>query len=51
MFQGGIQVELLNSLKQLFNFQYSVVDCNEEWGNYMNGTWNGVIEKVFYKVK
>ena len=51
MFQGGIEVELLNSLKQLFNFQYDIVDCNQQWGNYINGTWTGVIGSVFKKVK
>lgn len=50
MFQGGIEVELLNSLKEFLNFQYSVVDCNQEWGNYMNGTWSGVIGKLFHEV-
>ena len=50
MFKGGLEVELLNELKQFFNFQYDVVDCNQVWGNYINGTWTGIIDKVFYKV-
>ena len=50
MFKGGLEVELLNELKQFFNFQYDVVDCNQVWGNYVNGTWTGIIGKVFYKV-
>ena len=50
VFTDGMEVELLNALKQSFNFQYDVVDCNQVWGNYINGTWTGVIGKVFYEV-
>ena len=43
-------MELLNYMKQFFNFQYKIVDCNQVWGNYINGTWTGVIGEVFYEV-
>ena len=43
-------MELLNSMKQFFNFQYKIVDCNQVWGNYINGAWTGVIGEVFYEV-
>ena len=26
------------------------MDCNQVWGNYINGTWTGVIGKVFDNV-
>ena len=50
MFAGGTEVELLNALKQFFNFQYDIVDCNNDWGNYINGTWTGLIGQVFHNV-
>ena len=50
MFARGSGMELLNALKQFFHFQYEIVDCNQDWGNYMNGTWTGLIGKVFYNV-
>ena len=50
MFSSGIEVELLNALKQFFNFQYDIMDCNQDWGSYINGTWTGVIGKVLYNV-
>ena len=43
-------MELLNSMKKYFNFQYKIVDCNQDWGNYINGTWTGLIGKVFENV-
>ena len=49
-FTGGYEVELLNSMKQYFNFQYKIVDCKQVWGNYINGTWTGLIGKVFDNV-
>ena len=36
MFAGGIEVELLNALKQLLNFQYEIVNYNQDWDNYIN---------------
>ena len=50
LFTGGFEVELLNSMKEFFNFQYKIVDCNQFWGNYINGTWTGIIGKVFDNV-
>ena len=50
MFTDGIEVELLNALKQFFNFQYDIVDCNQQWGSYINGTWTGLTGQVFYNV-
>ena len=43
-------MELLNSMKQYFNFKYKIVDCNQLWGSYINGAWIGIIGKVFYNV-
>ena len=43
---GGIEVELLNALKEYFHFQYDVVDCNQVWGSYVNKTWTGLIGKI-----
>ena len=43
-------MELLNASKQFFRFEYDILDCNQHWGNYINGTWTGVVGKVFYKV-
>ena len=51
VFAGGIEVELLKELKKYFKFQYDVLNCNENWGNYINGTWTGVIGNVLYNVK
>ena len=51
MFTSGTEVELLNALKQFFNFQYDIVDCNIDWGNYINGTWTGLTGEVFYNCK
>ena len=50
MFAGRSEVELLNALKQLFHFQYEIVDFNQDWGNYLNGTWTGFIGELFYNV-
>ena len=50
MFTSGTEVELLNALKQFFNFQYDIVDCNQDWGRYINGTWTGLIGKLFDNV-
>ena len=50
IFTGGIQVELLNALKQFFRFEYDILDCNQHWGSHINGTWTVVVGKVFYKV-
>ena len=47
MFTSGLEVELLKSMKKFFNFQYKIVDCNQVWGNYTNGTWTGLIGKAF----
>ena len=47
---NGIEVELLNAMKKFFNFQYEIVDCNQTWGSYINGTWDGIIGKVFDEV-
>lgn len=49
-FNGGIEGELMNSLKDYFKFEYHVIDCNGTWGSYTNGTWTGVIGKVVYQV-
>ena len=51
MFTSGNEVELLNALKQFFNFQYDIVDCKLDWGNYINGTWTGLTGEVFYNCK
>ena len=34
-----------------FNFNYKIVNCNDTWGNNINGTWTGVIGQVLYQVK
>ena len=46
-----MELELLNAMKKSFNFQYEIVDCNQIWGTYINGTWNGIIGKVLDEVK
>ena len=43
---GGIEFELLSALKEYFHFQYDVMDCNQDWGSYINQTWTGIIGKV-----
>ena len=48
---GGIEGQFLDALKSHFNFSYKVVDCNNNWGSNINGTWTGVIGQVFYQVK
>ena len=42
VFTGGVEVELLNELKQFFNFQYDIVDCNKVWGNQVSGKFSAV---------
>ena len=43
---GGIEFELLSALKEFFLFRYEIMDCNQDWGSYINGTWTGLIRKV-----
>ena len=45
-----MEVELLNEMKKFLNFQYEIVNCNQIWGSYINGTWNGIIGKVLDEV-
>ena len=49
-FSGGIEGEFINALKDYFKFNYQVINCNNTWGSYINGTWTGVIGKVIYQV-
>ena len=45
---GGIEKKLIDSLSKHFNFQYRVIHCNNNWGKKLaNGTWNGIIGKVW----
>ena len=41
---GGSEYKLLQILSTVFNFTYSVVNCEEEWGTLLpNKTWTGII--------
>ena len=50
LFTGGIEFEFLNALKNYFEFNYHAIDCNSNWGSFINGTWTGVVGNVLYKV-
>jgi glutamate receptor ionotropic, NMDA 2B len=43
---NGIDIYLLQSLGNYFNFTWKLVHCGEKWGKLINGTWNGLIGKV-----
>lgn len=49
-FNGGIEVAFLEELRKYFNFNYDVINCMDNWGTFHNGTWTGIVGKVFYQV-
>lgn len=44
---NGIDFYYIKLLAQYFNFSYSLIYSNQEFGNKLpNGEWNGVIGKI-----
>lgn len=44
---GGLEVQILNTLKSLFNFSYEIINCHNDWGTKLpNGTWVGAVGLV-----
>ncbi len=47
----SIEPELLKLLEKKFHFRSAFVDARQSWGMELdNGTWDGVVGKVLYKV-
>lgn len=47
----SIEPELLKLLEKKFNFRSSFVDGGQKWGMQLsNGTWDGIVGQVLYKV-
>jgi len=41
---NGLDVKIINSIMEILNFTYHIVDCNLIWGVKLeNNTWNGII--------
>jgi hypothetical protein len=46
-FVDGIEFYYLNTLCEFFNFTYSIIDENQEYGAKLaNGEWNGIIGRI-----
>jgi hypothetical protein len=51
-FVDGIEFYYLNTLCEFFNFTYSIVDENQEYGAKLaNGEWNGIIGRISRNVR
>jgi hypothetical protein len=48
---GGFEVKLIHTLSKHFNFTYSIINCNSDWGTeWPNKTWTGIVGKIANKV-
>ncbi len=43
---NGIDFHLIETIVQYLNFSYELIEPIGQWGNKMNGSWNGLIGKV-----
>ncbi len=51
-FVDGIEFYYLNTLCEFFNFTYSIIDENQEYGAKLaNGEWNGIIGRISRNVR
>ena len=41
-----MELELLKLFEKHFNFHANLVDGKNDWGNVINGTWNGIVGQV-----
>ena len=48
---SGVEIEILESLRKVWNFSYHIIDTNGVWGERLpNGSWSGIIGDVYSKV-
>ncbi|KAH9394614.1 hypothetical protein TYRP_004669 [Tyrophagus putrescentiae] len=45
--RGGMEIQLIETLGDYFNFSYEIINCNNHWGNLLpNNKWNGIIGEL-----
>ena len=50
--KGGMEIQLIETLGEIFNFSYEIINCNNHWGNLLpNNKWNGIIGELSTEVK
>ena len=41
-----MELELLKLFEKKFNFHANLIDGKNDWGNLVNGSWNGIVGQV-----